>query len=134
VAGTLQLRVVTPERPLYEGEADAVVVPAHDGEIGILPRHARLLASLGIGELRARRGAEVRRFFVDGGFVQVRDNLVTVLCDRATRLEDTDLAAAEAAARTARETHAPDAARLQQRVVALRRVLSAHGSAPAAGH
>jgi F-type H+-transporting ATPase subunit epsilon len=134
VAGTLQLRVVTPERPVYQGEADAVVVPAHDGEIGILPRHARLLASLGIGELRARRGTKVDRFFVDGGFVQVRDDLVTVLCDRATRLEDTDLAATEAAARAAREAHAPDAARLQQRAAALRRALSSHGSRPAAGH
>ena len=133
MAGNLQLRVVTPEKPVYVGEADSVVVPAHDGEIGILPRHARLLASLGVGELRARRGAEVRRFFVDGGFVQVRDNLVTVLCDRASRLEETDLAAAEAAARVARETHAPDAARLQQRVVALRRVLS-QGAHPTAAH
>jgi F-type H+-transporting ATPase subunit epsilon len=129
MAGTLALRVVTPERPMFEGEADSVVVPAHDGEIGVLPRHAGMLASLGIGELRATTGSGVLRFFIEGGFVQVRDNRVTVLCDRASRLEELDPAAAEAEAARARAEHAPDANRLQLRAAAIRRVASATGPA-----
>ena len=134
MAAKLHLRVVTPERPMYEGEVDAVVVPAHDGEVGILPRHARLLASLGVGELRASIPGGVGRFFVEGGFVQVRDNRVTVLCDGAARLEDLDAAAAEAEAMRARAEHAPDAARLQQRATVMRRVVARSGGAPIAPH
>jgi len=129
MAHKLQLRVVTPERPVYEGEVDAVVVPAHDGELGILPRHARLLAALGVGELRATDAGGVRRYFVAGGFVQVRDNRVMVLCDRAARLEDLDVPAAEAQAAAARAEHSPDAAWLQRCAAATRRV-AAHTTAP----
>ena len=44
MAGSLDLRVVTPEKPVFEGPVEFVVVPAHDGDVGILPRHARFLA------------------------------------------------------------------------------------------
>ena len=125
MAGKLALRVVTPERPMFEGEVVSVVVPAHDGEIGIWPRHARLLASLGIGELRASSASNVLRFFVEGGFVQVRDNQVTVLCDRAARLEDLDAVAAEAEATRALAEHSPGANRLRERAAAIRRVTGA---------
>jgi F-type H+-transporting ATPase subunit epsilon len=123
MAERLHLRVVTPERPVFDGEADSVVVPAHDGEIGILPRHARLLAALGCGELRAKTGGTVERFFVEGGFVQVSDDRVTVLCDRASRMADLDprRAADEADAAAAKATGA-EAARLRARAAALRRI------------
>jgi F-type H+-transporting ATPase subunit epsilon len=122
MAGRLKVRIVTPERPVYEGEADSVVVPAHDGEIGILPRHARLLAALGVGELRTTAAGTVHRFFVEGGFVQVRADRVTVLCDRASRLADLDPRAARAEADSARAAHAADAARLQRRATIVERV------------
>jgi F-type H+-transporting ATPase subunit epsilon len=128
----LTLRVVTPERPMYEGEADAVVVPAHDGEIGILPRHAPLLASLGAGELRATTAGTVVRLYVEGGFVQVRGDRVTVLAERAARLEDLDPEAAAAEAAQARRERSPEALRLQQRAAAVRRVASHAGGAVAA--
>jgi F-type H+-transporting ATPase subunit epsilon len=123
MAGQLHLRVVTPEKPVFDGEVESVVVPAHDGEIGILPRHARLLASLGAGELRADVGQIVERFYVEGGFVQVSDNRVTVLCDRASRLAELDArqAAAEADAAAALAA-GPEAVRLRQRATALRRM------------
>ena len=118
----LQVRVVTPERPVFQGEAEFVVVPAHDGEVGIQPRHARFLASLGVGELRITRGGTVLRFFLEGGFVQVRSDQVTVLCEEATELESLDVAAAEAAAERARAEGAPDATALERRAAVMRRV------------
>ncbi len=86
----LQCVVVTPEKAVLEEAADFVAVPMFDGELGILPGRAPLIGRLGYGELRLRRGMEVRRFFIDGGFVQVRANTVTVLTARAQRAEDID--------------------------------------------
>jgi F-type H+-transporting ATPase subunit epsilon len=69
---------------------DRVIVPIHDGEVGILPGHARFLAKLGIGELRLVTGARSERLFLEGGFVQVADDVVTVLTDRACEIEELD--------------------------------------------
>jgi F-type H+-transporting ATPase subunit epsilon len=85
--------VVTPERAVLDEAVDFVAVPMFDGELGVLPGRAPLIGRLGYGELRLRRGTEVRRFFVDGGFVQVRANTVTVLTSRALRAEDIDATA-----------------------------------------
>ncbi len=87
----LHCAVVTPERSILESAADRVVVPAHDGEVGILPGHARFLAQLGPGECRITTGAKTVRLFVDGGFVQVAEDRVTVLTDAASLVDDTDL-------------------------------------------
>jgi len=125
MAGTLALRVVTPERAVFEGDVASVVVPGHDGEIGILPRHAAFLGAIGVGELRAHTPAGVQRFFIEDGFVQVRDDRVTVLVARASRLADVDVAGAEAAAAAARSQRAPEATSLQQRVAIIRRVTAA---------
>lgn len=89
----LQCVVVTPERAVLDEPADFVAVPMFDGELGVLPGRAPLVGRLGYGELRLRRGMETHRFFVDGGFVQVRANTVTVLTSRAMRAEDIDTAA-----------------------------------------
>jgi len=88
----LHCSVVTPESPVFEAEAAQVTVPAHDGEVGILPGHARLLARLGVGELRVRRtDGRDEHMFVEGGFVQVADDRVTVLTDAACALQDIDV-------------------------------------------
>jgi F-type H+-transporting ATPase subunit epsilon len=93
---TLQCSVITPEAAVYDGPADAVVVPAHDGEIGILPDRAPLLCKLGAGRLRVRIGNSEESWFVDGGFAQVLDNVVTVLTQRSIRPHEIDRAEAEA--------------------------------------
>jgi F-type H+-transporting ATPase subunit epsilon len=93
--------VVTPEKALLDEPADFVAVPMFDGELGVLPGRAPLIGRLGFGELRLRRGLQVRRFFVDGGFVQVRANTVTVLTSRAQRAEDIDANAASHALQAA---------------------------------
>ncbi|HEY7428212.1 MAG TPA: ATP synthase F1 subunit epsilon [Gemmataceae bacterium] len=85
--------IVTPEKALLDEAADFVAVPMFDGELGVLPGRAPLIGRLGYGELRMRRGTQTQRFFVDGGFVQVRANTVTVLTARAMRAEDIDTAA-----------------------------------------
>ncbi|HEV3448331.1 MAG TPA: F0F1 ATP synthase subunit epsilon, partial [Gemmataceae bacterium] len=82
---SLQCVVVTPERAVLDEPVDFVVLPLYDGELGVLPGRAPLIGRLGPGELRLRRGDAIRRFFVDGGFAQVRNNIVTVLTPRAVR-------------------------------------------------
>ena len=81
--------IVSPEKLLFEGEARYVVVPAHDGLLGILPNHAPLMALLGDGQLRVETGTALGtlRFSVAGGFVQVVNNRVSVLSEEAAKLE-----------------------------------------------
>ena len=75
--------VVTPEETVLETESDSVALPLYDGEIGILNGHAPMIGRLGYGELRIRQNGETTRLYVDGGFVQVADNGVSVLTKRA---------------------------------------------------
>jgi len=79
----MQVSVVSPEAVLFEGNATSVVVPAHDGLIGILPRHASMLALLGRGLMTVRTAEGDRRFRVGGGFVQVRSDVVRVVAEQA---------------------------------------------------
>ena len=79
----LTVSVISPEAVLFEGDADSVVAPAYDGEVGILTGHAPLMALLGEGELRLG-GGTARRFNVSGGFMQVLDNHVRVVTEKAT--------------------------------------------------
>jgi F-type H+-transporting ATPase subunit epsilon len=79
----MHVTVISPERAVFNGDADTVVAPAFDGLIGILPRHAPLLTLLGEGVLRVRHGGATSLFRVAGGFLQVVDNTVRVVADRA---------------------------------------------------
>src|SRR5437667_686635 len=97
----LQCVVVTPERAVLDEPADFVALPLYDGELGVLPGRAPLIGRLGYGELRLRRGDRTERFFLDGGFVQVRHNVVTVLTARALRAAEVDVAAATQALQAA---------------------------------
>jgi F-type H+-transporting ATPase subunit epsilon len=87
--------VVTPEKAILDEQADFVALPLYDGELGVLAGRAPLIGRLGYGELRIRHGAITKRFFVDGGFVQIRANVVTVLTGRAFKAEDLNPAAIE---------------------------------------
>ncbi len=93
----LQLEVVTPERLAYSDEVDEVLVPGSDGELGILPHHAPLVATLGAGELRILKSGEWETFAVMGGFVQVRPDKVVVLAETADLASEIDLERARAA-------------------------------------
>lgn len=100
---TLHVEVVTAERELYRGEADLVSAPGSEGQLGILPRHAPLLAFLKAGVLRIELGDAEDTLFVSGGFLEVSNNAVTVLADAAEHAEEIDQARAEEARRRARE-------------------------------
>jgi F-type H+-transporting ATPase subunit epsilon len=82
-AAKLKVSVISPERTVYQGEAEQVVAPAWDGEIGILRGHAPLLVLLGTGDVRVRNGGQDQSFRISGGFMQVVDDVVTVLSERA---------------------------------------------------
>ena len=83
MSDTLTVSVISPERVLFEGMAREVIAPAFDGEMGILPMHAPLMTLLGRGTLRVTTAEGERRFGVDGGFLQVVDNTVRVVTERA---------------------------------------------------
>ncbi len=87
--------VVTPEETAVETKADFVVLPLYDGEIGIAPGRAPLMGRLGFGELRIKVAGLVTRYYLDGGFVQVSGNIVSVLTNRAVPAADMDVAAAK---------------------------------------
>jgi F-type H+-transporting ATPase subunit epsilon len=93
----LLLEIVTPERLAYADEVDAVFCPGIEGELGVLPHHAPLLSTLGIGELRIRKGAQEEFFAIAGGFVQVRPDKVVVMAELADLSSEIDLEAAEEA-------------------------------------
>ncbi len=78
----LKISVISPEATLFEGEARQLVAPAFDGEVGILEDHAPMVTVLGKGELRIGDGAE--RYSIEGGFLQVVDNVVRVVTEKAT--------------------------------------------------
>ncbi len=100
---TMHVDVVTAERQLYSGEADTVLAPGTEGELGILPRHAALLTTLKVGELLIKLGGAEEPFFVSGGFLEVSNNRVTILAETAEHAEEIDQARAEAARRRAQE-------------------------------
>ncbi len=78
----LKVSVISPESVLFEGEADSVVAPAYDGEVGILSGHAPLMALLGDGQLRLG-SAGGRSFNVSGGFMQVLNDDVRIVTEKA---------------------------------------------------
>ena len=78
---SFQVVIVTPEHQVLDESFESVVLPAHDGQIGLLTDRAPLLVKLGQGplELTARAGQPPRRFYVEGGIAQMKDNHLTVL-------------------------------------------------------
>ena len=97
----LQLEIVTPERLAYSDTVDAVVLPGSEGELGVLPHHAPLLATLGVGELLIRKAGEEESFAIVGGFVQVRPDKVVVMAETADMASEIDLEKAQDARREA---------------------------------
>ncbi len=97
----LHLEIVTPERQAYSDEVDAVTCPGIEGELGVLPHHAPLLSTLGIGELRIRKDGQEEYFAIAGGFLQVRPDKVVVMAELADVSSEIDLEAAEEARREA---------------------------------
>lgn len=86
MARLMDLRVVTPEQVVFEGNARSLIAPAWDGWVGVLPGHAPFLTLLGSGQLEVdSESGERRSFDISGGVMKVEDNEVTVLADRVGR-------------------------------------------------
>jgi len=106
-SSAMRVVVVTPETTLVDDTADFVALPLYDGELGVAPHHSPMIGRLGFGELRIVRAGVETRFYVDGGFVQVVDNVVSVLTNRAVEAKDINLAAAKEQLKTAVADRAP---------------------------
>jgi F-type H+-transporting ATPase subunit epsilon len=91
---TFDLSVVTPEGSVFEGEAQMVIVPGAAGEIGVLARHAPLVAMLKAGEIRVKAGGEWQSFAAGPGYFKVQRDRALVLVDDAVRAEEIDVAEA----------------------------------------
>jgi F-type H+-transporting ATPase subunit epsilon len=98
---TILLEIVTPERLAYSDEVDSVVLPGSEGEMGVLPHHAPLVSTLGVGELRIRKGGAEESFAIAGGFVQVLPDRVVVMAETADMASEIDLEKAQEARREA---------------------------------
>ncbi len=86
----IQCVVVTPEATVCDAEVDFVVIPLYDGEVGIAPGHTPMIGRLGYGEMRLRDGQHTDRYYIDGGFAEVRDDMVTLLTNRAVPASELD--------------------------------------------
>jgi F-type H+-transporting ATPase subunit epsilon len=100
-SSSIQVIVVTPETTLLDTAADFVALPLFDGEIGVYPDHAPFIGRLGYGELRVTEGGQVKRYYIDGGFVQVAKNVVSILTNHAAPAEKIDAAVAREELNTA---------------------------------
>ena len=106
----LTVEMVTANGTVLSTEADFVLAPGIDGELGVLPNHVPLLTPLRTGEVMVRNGTDEEHLFVAGGFLEVTPTKVVVLADAAERVEDIDTARAEAARKAAEDALAHNAA------------------------
>ncbi len=99
----IRCEVVSVERVVYDDDADIVVAPGIEGELGILPHHAALMTALVPGEIVIRKAGEETHLAVGGGFMEVRPDRVTILADSAEKAEEIDIARADAARQRAEQ-------------------------------
>lgn len=99
----IRCEIVSQDRMVFEGDADIVVLPGTDGEMGILPHHSPLLTTLkfGVVKVRTKQGEQI--FAVAGGVAEVQPDLVTILADAAENVEEIDITRAEEARKRAEE-------------------------------
>jgi F-type H+-transporting ATPase subunit epsilon len=122
LASKINLTVVTRERKIVDAHVDEVILPATDGEIGVLPGHTPLLATLRIGQLRYRTGTRIERLVLSWGFAEVLPDRVIVLAERGFLPGEIDRAEAEreraAAEREIADlsSHDPEFARVEARL------------------
>ena len=109
---TLHLEVITPDAAVLHEDVDFVLVRALDGDLGIMPNHAPLIASLSIWPLCYDKGGKRQCVTVASGFLEVHDNTVTVITPASEKPEDIDVARAQSAEKRAEDRLAAHAADL----------------------
>ncbi len=99
----IRCEIVSQDRQVFAGDADMVIVPGVQGEMGILPNHAPLLSTLKFGILHVRFHGEEQIFTIAGGVIEVQPDLITVMADAAENVQEIDINRAEAAKKRAEE-------------------------------
>ncbi len=99
----IRCEIVSQDRMVYQGDADIVVLPGSEGEMGILPNHAPLLTTLKMGIIKVRSHGKEQIFTVAGGVAEVQPEIITVLADAAENVEEIDVARADAARKRAED-------------------------------
>ena len=99
----LHLKIVTPEKSIFDDEVDMVTVPSSEGEIGILPNHVNLMAKLSPGELRIKQAGKQIVMATGAGFLQVANNNLSIMTDLAEKEEEIDVKAVEEAKKRAEQ-------------------------------
>ena len=100
---SIRVDIVTAERLVFSQDADIVMVPGVEGEMGILPHHEPIMTMIKPGEVLVRKGTEEYSMAVSGGFLEVTPDHITILADAAERADEIDIARAEAAKKRAEE-------------------------------
>lgn len=119
---SFQCTVVTPEQQVFDETVTQAILPAHDGQIGVLTRRAPLLVKLGLGSLRLDvQGGQSQTFFIDGGIAQMRDDRLTVLTQEATPAAEIDAETAGAEYADAEARNPTDDRTREDRAHAMRR-------------
>ncbi|GIN69739.1 ATP synthase epsilon chain [Bacillus sp. J14TS2] len=98
---TLQVHIVTPDGPVFDGDVEMVTTKVESGELGILPGHIPMVAPLQIGAVRLNKGNQTEFVAVNGGFVEVQQEKVTILAQTAEKADSIDIARAEEAKKRA---------------------------------
>ncbi|MEA1950090.1 MAG: F0F1 ATP synthase subunit epsilon [Planctomycetota bacterium] len=115
----MQCIVVTPEITLRDAGADFVAVSLYDGELGIGENHSPMIGRLGNGEMRITHEGKVERYYVEGGFIEVKDNVISLLTQRAVPAESLNVAVAMEQIETAgkRPANTPELMAIRDRAV-----------------
>jgi F-type H+-transporting ATPase subunit epsilon len=98
---TITVNIVTPDGPVYDSEVSMVIAVTATGEMGVLPGHIPTVAPLGIGAIRLKKENSTELVAVNGGFLEIRPEKVTILAQSAERAIDIDLARAQESAKRA---------------------------------
>lgn len=100
---TIRCEIVSQDRTVFQGDVDIVILPGAAGEMGILPHHAPVLATLQYGVIKIRQNGKEKLFAVAGGLAEVQPDIVTILADAAENVEDIDIIRAQAAKKRAED-------------------------------
>ncbi|MGL5760709.1 MAG: ATP synthase F1 subunit epsilon, partial [Cetobacterium sp.] len=103
MANSFKLELVTPLSKILSEEVNFVMLRTTEGDMGILPNHSPFVAGLATGEMKVRNNGQEKFYYVSGGFVEISDNVVTILADEAMDVKDIDLEAARKEAQIAKE-------------------------------
>ncbi|MBC2850623.1 F0F1 ATP synthase subunit epsilon [Cetobacterium sp. 8H] len=103
MANSFKLELVTPLEKILSQEVNFVMIRTTEGDMGILPNHSPFVAGLSTGEMKVRVNGQENFYYVSGGFLEISNNIVTILADEAMDVKDIDLEAARREAQIAKE-------------------------------